>query len=296
MNWDFIYRGETKYLDDITRRSTSSGSFIKLLDGYAHFELDGVVSGQPVVLIHGFSVPYFIWDPTFHALTSAGFHVLRYDLYGRGFSDRPNINYDIDLFVRQLYDLLDGLNLQHIDLIGLSMGGAIASSFTVHYQQRVNQLVLIDPVGVLPMPLKLSYKAALLPGISELILGLADTEIMISGLASDFYDPSHVKLFLAQCSEQMQIKGFKRAILSTLRNKTLDGFPKVYEQLGKLNIPILLLWGRHDPTLPLEQSDPLLMLISQAEFHIIENCGHIPHYERPEIVNPILIEFLTKND
>jgi pimeloyl-ACP methyl ester carboxylesterase len=295
MNWDFIYRGETKYLDDKTR-TTSNGSFIKLSDGYTHFELDGVASGQPVVLIHGFSVPYFIWDPTFHALASAGFRVLRYDLYGRGFSDRPNINYDIDLFVRQLYDLLDGLNLQDIDLIGLSMGGAIASSFTVHHQRRVNQLVLIDPVGVLPMPLKLSYKAALLPGISELILGLADTEKMISGFAADFYDPSHVKLFLAQCSEQMQIKGYKRAMLSTLRNKILDGFPKVYEQLGRLNTPVMLLWGRHDRTLPLDQSDPLLMLIPQAEFHIIENCGHIPHYERPELVNPILIEFLAKND
>ena len=294
MNWDFIYRGETRYLDDVTRKTATSGSFIKLSDGYTHFELDGALSGQPVVLIHGFSVPYFIWDPTFHALVSAGFRVLRYDLYGRGYSDRPHRNYDIDLFVRQLRDLLDGLQIQQVDLIGLSMGGAIASAFIVHLPQRVRQLVLIDPIGVLPIPLSLLYRAATLPGISELILGLAGTEKFISGLATDFFDPTHIKLFQDQYRKQMQIKGFKRAILSTLRNKTADGFPEIYEQLGKLHIPIMLLWGRDDQTLPLEQSDSLLKLISPEEFHIIENCGHIPNYERPEIVNPTLINFLMQ--
>jgi pimeloyl-ACP methyl ester carboxylesterase len=293
MNRDFIYRGETTYLDELTRRTATNGSFIKLSDGYTHFDLDGVDVGQPVVLIHGFSVPYFIWDPTFHALVSAGFRVLRYDLYGRGFSDRPKINYDLNLFVRQLYELLDCLNFQQVNLIGLSMGGAIASSLTVRFPYIVRQLVLIDPVGVLPVPLNLSYKAAILPGISELILGLVSTEKLIGGLATDFYDLSQFKSIQDQYSKQMQIKGTKRAILSTLRNKMLDGFPKVYEQLGRLNTAILLLWGRSDKTLPIQQSGPLLKLMPNAEFHIIENCGHIPHYERPEIVNPTLVDFLT---
>jgi pimeloyl-ACP methyl ester carboxylesterase len=293
MNWDFIYRGETRQLDDATRRTATSGSFIKLSDGFTHFELDGALHGQPVVLIHGFSVPYFIWDPTFNALISAGFRVLRYDLYGRGFSDRPKINYNIDLFVRQLCDLLDGLEIQNVDLIGLSMGGAIASAFTVASPRRVVRLVLIDPIGVLSMPLGLLYKAASLPGLSELLLGLVDTGMMIDALASDLFDPSLVKLFRDRYSAQMQIKGYKRALLSTLRNKTVDGFPGVYEQLGRLKTPILLFWGRNDQTLPLEQSDSLLKVITQTEFHIIDNCGHIPHYERPEMVNPILLHFLT---
>ncbi len=292
MNWDFIYRGEIKNLDDAMRRTVKSGSFIKLTDGYTHFELDGNSRGQPVVLIPGFSLPYFIWDPTFHALASAGFHVLRYDLFGRGLSDRPRLNYDINLFVRQLRDLLDSLQFKKVDLISLSMGGAIASAFSVSSHQRVRRLVLIDPVGVLPMPMSLLYKAAILPGISELILGLVGTEKMIHGLASDFFDPTYIKLFRDQYSTQIQIKGFKRAILSTFRNKTVNGFPRIYEQLGKLSIPIMLFWGRDDQTLPLKQSEALLKLITPVEFDIIDNCGHIPHYERPEKVNPALINFL----
>ena len=75
---------------------------MQLSQGYVHYELGGPVGGEKVVLVHGLSVPYYIWDPTFDALTEAGFRVLRYDLYGRGFSDRPKLRYDADLFDEQL--------------------------------------------------------------------------------------------------------------------------------------------------------------------------------------------------
>jgi pimeloyl-ACP methyl ester carboxylesterase len=293
MNWDFIYRGETRDLDDATRKRATSGTFIRLSDGYTHYELGGSPKGEPVVLIHGFSVPYFIWDPTFQALASLGFCVLRYDLFGRGFSDRPRVDYDINLFVRQLLDLLDGLSLSQVNLIGLSMGGAIASAFTVNSPQRVYRLALIDPIGVQPIPLNPLYRAALLPGISEILLWLAGTGKMFSGLASGVYDTKHVGQFQGQFRAQMQIKGFRRAILSTLRNKMADGFPEIYEQLAGLQVPILLLWGTDDQTLPLEQGKSLLRLIPRAEFQVIEDCGHIPHYEKPDFVNPILTRFLT---
>jgi pimeloyl-ACP methyl ester carboxylesterase len=292
MNFDFIYRGETKDIDDAVRASTS-GSYIRLSDGCTHYELRGADSSQPMILVHGFSVPYFIFDPTFDFLAKAGYRVLRYDLFGRGFSDRPRVKYNIDLFVNQLKGLLDALNFRSVNLIGLSMGGAIASAFTVNYPERVHKLILIDPIGTQPMPLSWMYKAAILPGISELVLGLAGTEGMVQGIASDFFDPEHVKMFQDQYRVQMQYRGFKRAILSTLRNKTVDGFPEVYQRLGKLDMPILLFWGRNDQTLPLGQSRDILSLVPRAEFHIIENCGHIPHYERPEEVNPILQQFLN---
>jgi pimeloyl-ACP methyl ester carboxylesterase len=292
MNWDFIYRGETKEIDDQVRASTG-GSFIRLSDGFTHYESCGPDNGQAVVLVHGFSVPYFIFEPTFNFLIGAGFRVLRYDLFGRGFSDRPRVKYNIDLFVDQLKELLDILNIKQVNLIGLSMGGAIVSAFTVNFPQRVRRLILIDPIGTCSMPLAWFYKAAILPGVSELILGLAGAERMVQSIASDFFDPEHVKMFQDQYRVQLHFRGFKRAILSTLRNKTVDGFPEIYQRLGKLNIPVLLLWGRNDRTLPLEQSREILSAVPRAEFFIIEDCGHIPHYEKPEDVNPILQQFLN---
>ncbi|MGA7192163.1 MAG: alpha/beta fold hydrolase, partial [Anaerolineales bacterium] len=155
------------------------------------------------------------------------------------------------------------------------------------------RLILIDPIGIRPMPLSWIYKVAILPGISELILGLAGTEKMIQTAASDFFDPKHVEMFKDQYRVQLHYRGFKRAILSTLRNKTVDGFPEIYQRLGKLDIRVLLFWGRNDRTLPLAQSHEILSAVPHAEFHIIEDCGHIPHYEKPEEVNPILQQFLN---
>lgn len=73
MNFDFIYRGENKDLDDAAR-AAAPGSFTRLPDGCTHFELGGPSMGPATVLVHGFSVPYFVWDPTFEALSGRPSH------------------------------------------------------------------------------------------------------------------------------------------------------------------------------------------------------------------------------
>lgn len=293
MNWDFIYRGETKVLDESTRASTD-GSFIRLSDGCTHYELGGPENGQPAVLVHGFSVPYFIWDPTFEGLTSSGFRVLRFDLYGRGFSDRPRVRYNLDLFVRQLRELLDALNFDQVNLSGLSMGGPITTMFTAQFPERVHRLILIDPCGARPIRLSPILKAALLPIIGELALGLFGDENLVRGNASDFFDPKYVAMFQDKYRVQMQYRGFKRAILSSMRNGMLDSFYEAYQRVGEQKVPVLIFWGRNDAAVPLDHSREILRAIPRAELHVVENCGHIPHYEKPDHVNPILIQFLKK--
>ena len=72
---EFFFRGETKELTPEIRANLP-GEFVELPDGVVHYELGGQVDGPIVVLVHGFSVPYFIWEPTFKALCEAGFWVL----------------------------------------------------------------------------------------------------------------------------------------------------------------------------------------------------------------------------
>src|SRR5205085_8584139 len=75
-------------------RQAAGGSYVTIADGVVHYQLAGPDTGRVVVLVHGFSVPYYIWDPAFDALTAAGFRVLRLDLFGRGYSDRPDVAYN----------------------------------------------------------------------------------------------------------------------------------------------------------------------------------------------------------
>jgi pimeloyl-ACP methyl ester carboxylesterase len=290
---NFPYLNETEELNETTRKE-ADGSFIMLTDGVTHYELGGTESGKPVVFVHGFSTPYFIFDTTFEFLVNSGFRVLRYDLFGRGYSDRPRVDYDIHLFVRQLKDLLDALRLKQINLIGLSMGGPITTSFISQYADYVTKHVLIDPAGGKRVSLPAILEALKLPVFGELVFGLFGNVSLVKGIASDMLDQETVEHFQNQFKIQMTFKGFKRAILSTIRSGMLESFYETYARVGALQKPTLLFWGINDKTVPFEYSKAIMKAMPHAEFHAIENCGHIPHYEKPEIVTPILLEFLSK--
>jgi len=128
-------------------RQTSSGSFIETPNGFVHYELSGPKSADLVVLVHGFSVPSYLWEPTYQFLLDEGYRVLRFDLFGRGLSDRPDSDYGLNLLSEQINDLLSALKISRpIQLLGLSMGGPVVARFTHQYPQKVNALILQDPL------------------------------------------------------------------------------------------------------------------------------------------------------
>jgi len=289
----FRFRGETKVLD-AEARASAPGQFIAGSDGLIQYEMAGPAGSQTVVLIPGFSIPYYLWDPTFKALAEAGFRVLRYNLYGRGYSDRPDVVYDRSLFERQLLSLLSALAIRApVDLLGVSMGGAIAVGFTDRYPERVRRLCLIDPAG-LPMagsPLKRLVQA---PVVGEWLIAAMGDRILVADIPKDFNRSDRFPEYAAQYPPQMQYIGFKRAVLSTLRHGPLENMAEAYRRVGQQDRPVWLIWGRHDRTLPFSTSERVRALLPQAEFHAIEEAGHVPHYEHPEVVHPLLINFLRR--
>jgi len=262
---------ETETIGDAIR-DRAAGDFVHLDDGYTHYELSGPVDAQVVVLVHGFSAPYFIWEPTFKALTRAGYRVLRYDLYGRGFSDRPRLRYDIDLFRRQLRQLLDALNLsQSLALIAFSMGATIALSFIDKYPKRVHKLSLIGPAGARAI----NYFRLLKTHISS----RANTV-------------KHIKEYLEPYKVQMRYRGFKRALVSTIYNGMLGDFSDLYRRVGEQKRPLQLIWGCQDSTITFEDIQIIQERMPDVEFHPFTDGGHLTHFEKPEAVNPILLNFL----
>ncbi len=280
---------------DAQARRDAPGQFVRLTDGMVHYEIAGPTGGQPIVLLHGFSVPYFIWDPTFAALAVADFRVLRYDLYGRGYSDRPDTVYDHDLYDRQLVELLAALDVAlPVGLVGLSMGGPLAAVFTDRHPGQVRKLCLIDPAG---FPQKRMALAGLItaPLLGELLMGLFAEKVIIAGLKNDMQDAQSTPDYAEKCRLQMRYRGFRRALLSTLRNGVLDDKSEVYRRLGKQGPPVLLIWGREDKIIPLAVSELARAAMPQANFHAIDEAGHIPHYEKPEVVHPLLIAFFRQD-
>ncbi|MDX1617121.1 MAG: alpha/beta hydrolase [Candidatus Promineifilaceae bacterium] len=275
-------------------RAAAPGQFVRLSDGLVHYELAGSGDAQTVILVSGFSVPYPIWDPTFSALVTAGFQVLRYDLYGRGYSDRPDTIYDQDLFDRQLANLIDALRIKTpVDLVGLSLGGAIAIVFTDRHPEWVRRLGLIDPAG-LPWKASLPARISKAPLLGELIMALLGNRVLLSNLSDYLYGEARYDELKRQFIQQLQFAGFKRALLSTLRNGAISGAEAAYRRVGVRGTPTILFWGREDRVVPFELSERVMQLIPNAEFHAIANAAHVPHFECPEVVNPLLIDFLTR--
>lgn len=284
-----ILETERRDLDN-EARSRALGSFVELTNGQVHYELAGPEDGTLVVLVHGFSVPSFVWDPTYEELLSQGFRVLRYDLYGRGYSDRPDVAYDGALFVEQLRELLAELGIEDpVDLVGLSMGGPVVASFAATYPERVKRLVFVDPfVG--------PARAGLVevPGIGEYVAVVYFSRILPTLLAEDFYRPEKVPPWEGRFREQMRYRGFRRALLRSIRQFMAEDFSGLYAQVGRTGIPTLLVWGRHDQTVPFAHSEEVADLLN-TELLVVEEAGHTPHLERPEVFEPALIEFLREN-
>jgi pimeloyl-ACP methyl ester carboxylesterase len=291
----YRYPGETQFLDDAFR-ATTDGLYADLSHGLTHYELVGPEEGETVVLIHGFSIPYKIWDPVVDALVEEGFKVLRYDLYGRGMSDRPRTRYDHDLFEQQLVELLQRLGLGDIvDIIGLSMGGSISVVFCDRHPGLVRKLVLIDPAGF-PFKIPIWAKLLLLPILGEIAFSLIGQKILLSSILKEYYGVDTYPEYIAAALQQMKIVGYRQALLSTIRCGVLDDLSETYHRIGKQNRPTLLIWGTRDRAVPVELSEKVLKAIPHAQFQPIEGAGHVPHYEEPELVNSIIIEFLRRMD
>lgn len=283
---------ETQQLDQESKRS-APGEFLLLPAGEVHYRLAGPNDAPLVVLVHGFSVPSYVWDPTFSALEEAGYQVLAFDLFGRGYSERPQGNYDIDLFTKQLDDLLTALEIDEpVVLSGLSMGGPIVARFARTHPERVSGVILIAPEVIQTTPGDIFPLNV--PLLGEFLMGAVMEPFVLPRLqAADFVHPERYPDWEAQYRVQLQYKGTGKALLSTIRNLTEQDPEEEYQALEETGIPLLLIWGEEDQTISRDHIEILGQLMPKMQVEVVPDAGHLPHYEQDEIVDPLIINFLN---
>lgn len=279
---------------DAAARSSAPGQFVRLSDGYTHYELSGPPDGRVAVLAAGGSVPYYIWDPIFTALVAKGFRVLRYDYYGRGFSDRPRVPYTQDLYVRQLGELLDTLGVHaHIELLALSFGGSVATSFAEQYPGRVHSLVYIDPAFGSPRPVPLLARFA---PAWHFLMAIFMERALAKEQLGDFLHSERFADWPARYEVQLQYRGFRRARLSHILNWAKEDETEKLGRVGQHPRRVLLVWGRQDRVVPFELSAEIIALMPRTKLVAVESAGHLPHWEQPEVVVPAVIDFLQRGE
>lgn len=278
----------------ILEEMEKQGAIAQLSNGKVRYEFVGPENGEVVVLIHGLMGHMHIWDNQFKFLVDQGYRVLRFDLYGRGFSERIKDDHGSELFMAQVSDLLEFVGIREkFHLVGLSMGGAISTRFASHHPEKVRSIFLVDCYGI-PTPQDLGIRIVQPKGIGELFIGTFGGPILKRApIKSVFYKEKH-KGFAKWFSAPLVIKGSKRALLSTLRNFMLENHVPHYERLNHLDIPKLILWGKEDKILPYSYGQKIHLLMPSARFETFENCGHIPQFEEPEKFNALTLQFLKE--
>lgn len=268
------------------------GQLADLGVGTTHFEVAG--TGQPVVLVHGFNGPMTTWRRNIAPLVAQGYQVWSYDLIGRGYSDRPAVTYDLDLFVRQLEQLVEQQGIEgEFTLVGSSFGCVVATEFALRHPDRVAKLALIGPAGF-PNAHGALAEWINVPVLSDHFYRAVGGPLMRRVTREYYVEPDKFPRAHDDFAAQQRIDGFRNAALSTMRHSPLLGYDEGWKRLGQSDIPVLLVWGREDVSFPYANHEQALEWIPQARLVTIENAAHLPQYERPEAVHRPLLAFLSQ--
>lgn len=259
-------------------------SQVQLPDGEVRYELKEAESRDMVVLVHGYSVPSFVWGPVSRELNKAGLSTLTYDLYGHGLSDRPAPPYTRALYVRQLKGLLDQVAPDRpLHLVGWSMGAMIAAMYATEHPRRVLSMTMVSPSG-LPIRMGLMGRAAMVPLLGDIGHLLIGGWGLRAAQAAFFEDEAVLRNYMPAFEHQMQFKGFRAAMLSTLREMNMDDFSDGYQGFAKRLIPTRVFWAVNDRATPFENSVTFKKLVPHATLTPLTGVGHASLYERPEVI------------
>ncbi|GLR25111.1 alpha/beta fold hydrolase [Limnobacter litoralis] len=266
---------------------------IRLTRGLTHYELTGPENGPLIVLLHGSTIPAWVWDCQVPALVAAGYRVLRYDQYGKGRSQSPRAIYNRTLYIQQLHDLLNALNLtEPFHLAGFSFGGAFAAQFCLQYPERVRKLILIAPVLNMASRNKL-LKYIRMPIVGPLFLGKVVLPRLTDRAAGLWAGSPQSEAYRQQFQSHLQTEGFLRAFRSFLTNNALTDYSETYKALGLEGKTALLIWGNKDQDIPGEDMARIRQWMPGTDYLEIDGIGHGTVLQSPTLVNDKMLAYLA---
>jgi len=271
------------------RRRYAKGKIIDLDGHCTHYVEKG--QGEPVILLHGWFHDSQMWAKNIDALAKR-FKVYALDLWGFGYSTREPMNYGYPLYAGQVLKFMDALNIERASLVGQSMGGGTSILLCTQHRERVNKMVLVCSGGM-PNPPLLMTRIACLPGVGEFLFRLRGSRLGILKTVFIYDEKSIGGEYFEELTRHHQIKGTTEALLSSLRKNFFDKLLSEIQRLGEMDLPILIVWGRHDKSIPIDIGLRIHEILKGSRLEILGQSAHCPNYEEPEEFNRIVMGFLT---
>ncbi|KAA9012293.1 alpha/beta fold hydrolase [Niallia endozanthoxylica] len=269
------------------------GKFIDVKGIRTHYNEAG--QGEPLLLIHG-SGPgvsaWANWRLAFPTL-SEYYHLYAPDVVGFGYTERlENQEYSIDVWVNHMIDFIETIGESRVSVIGNSFGGAIALHLVNRRPDLVNKLILMGSVGI-DSPLSEGLDA-----VWGYIPGFENMKKLVKIFAYDQSMAENDDLVEMRYQSSIQ-EGFQEAFSSMFpapRQRHLDAMALSIDELKNIRVPVLLIHGREDKVIPVEETSwKLAKIIPNASLHIFPQCGHWVQIEKTEPFLTQVIEFLNRS-
>ncbi len=262
--------------------------------------------GPPIVLLHGFGASIGHWRKNIPELAAAGHRVYAIDLLGFGDSDKPDLSYSLEFWVKLVHDFWKAHVKEPAVFVGNSIGALMALMTLVTYPETACGGVLLNCAG------SLNHRPEDLPGGLSLVMGtfakLVNSKLTGPLLFNQVRTKGRIRGSLKQVygnrkaitPELIDIlhgpacqPGAQRVFASIL---TAPPGPRPSELLPEVTQPLLVLWGEKDPWTPIKAADIYQKMAADPEidvtFRAIPDTGHCPHDERPEVVNRMILDWL----
>jgi pimeloyl-ACP methyl ester carboxylesterase len=259
--------------------------YVKVEDLNIHYEKEG--HGEPLVLLHGMSNNSQSWKEQIQELKEH-YTVIAWDAPGYGKSSDPAKEFKyFKEFARILNGMLDQLKLEKINLLGHSMGAAIAIEFCSLYPNKVNKLILADSTR---------GAAALTPEGNE--TKLKNRLFSIENFSTEEIAEKRIQALLSPHASEKVYKRVKE-IMTQIRPA---GYRSVANSLyhlnqmsllSNINVPVLVICGELDTVTPIKESEAIHEELMNSRLVIIPEGGHLCYQENPEKFNSSILAFLN---
>lgn len=254
-----------------------------------------------LLFVHGFASHLAIWEKNLEVLKKY-YRCLALDLPGHGLSSPRDYPYTISFYSETLSQFIEAIAPESLTVIGHSMGGQISSHLAIHHPERLQSLVLVAPAGF--EVFSTTEKAFLKQFTSSGILGSSQYWKWVLNLKNYFHDLSE--------KEYEKLNEFNRTFYSIQNNpllplilsRSVNGMVSepVFDDLGKISCPCLVLFGQQDQLIPnrfLHQistqalAEKGVARIPEGQLKMYEKSGHFLQYEHPARFNMDVYKFLN---
>jgi pimeloyl-ACP methyl ester carboxylesterase len=247
--------------------------------------------GVPIVFLHGFDSSLLEFRRVI-PIIAAHNQVWAIDLLGFGFTERlADCPFSSASICTHLQAFWQNMIDQPMILIGVSMGGAAAIEFTLKYPQAVAKLVLIDSAGFSRPPALSKFLIQPLGNLATKFLSSPNVRQGVSEKA--YFDKAFATVDAQLCAAlHLEMPRWSETLIDFTRS---GGYGYLLDRLPEIQQETSIVWGRQDRILGIKPAQQFQQRLPQSQLHWVDNCGHVPHLEQPEITAQLILNFINQS-